>query len=120
MAQYNQDLLFSAGNDISIRFEGIYDESDGQLVLAGDILGVTWAITSYEESMTPLISKSLSGGGISVPEDGVVLVSLDAVDTEDLSGEFSHELRLLDGDNDVITAARGKVTIKYQIASNPL
>jgi len=120
VAKYNQDLLFSAGNDINIRFEGIYDETDGQLVLAGDILGATWSMTPYEDEVTPLISKSLSGVGITVPEDGVVLVSLDASDTVGLSGEFSHELRLLDGANSVITAARGKITIKYQVAANPV
>lgn len=110
----------NAGNRLSLRFEGIYNESNNSLITVGDILGATWAITPYEEQTSTLISKSLSSGTITVPEDGVVVVTLLEADTIDLMGEFSHELRLLASGSAVYTASRGKMTIKYKIANNPV
>lgn len=120
MALENQDFTFYSGNDGTIRIGNIRREDTGAIIPVSDILGATWAITSYEEETTPLIEKSLSGGTIVVPEDGVVNVILNASDTVDLSGEFSHELRLLANGNKTFTACRGKMTIRYQIANNPV
>lgn len=118
MAQICQDFTMYSRNDLSIRFEGIFNENTGLIIPVGDILGATWAITPYEEQTTPMIQKSL-GSGITVPEDGTVIVALSSSDTADLSGEYSHELRLL-GTAGVVTAARGKMSIKYQIPNNPV
>lgn len=118
MPKYNQDLVVPANNDISLRFE-VINEATGLPIPIGDIIGASWAMTPLEEEVTPLITKDLVGGGITVPEDGVVVVALLGSDTVGMSGEFSHELRLRDAGG-VRTAARGRFTIKYQIASNPL
>lgn len=118
MAQTNQDVTIYAGNQVALRFENVYREDDNSVILIADILGASWAMTPFEDEVTPVVSKSL-GSGITVPTDGVVLVALDEADTIGLSGEFSHELRLL-GVGGVVTAARGKVTVKYMIASNPV
>jgi len=121
MAQINQDLVIYAGNDIDIRFEGIFDEGNNEIIAQGDILGATFAVSPYQEFMTiPLIEKSLSASGITVPADGIIVVRIEASDTEDLYGEFSMELRLLDVSGSVITASRGRISIKYSIASNPV
>ena len=119
MPKYNQDFILPANNGIDLRFEGITNESTGDLVPVGDILGATWGMTPYEDEVSPLVEKSLSGGTIFIPEDGTVVVKLLATDTDGLSGEFTHELRLLAADT-VHTAARGKITIKYQVVSNPI
>jgi hypothetical protein len=118
MAQINQDATLYAGNLISLRFENIYREDDGSVVLISDILNATWGMTPFEDEVTPVISKSL-GSGITVPADGTVVVTLDEADTIGLSGEFSHELRLLDVAG-VYSCARGKITLRYQISSNPV
>jgi hypothetical protein len=119
MAQYNQDFVISAKNSLVLRFEGVYNENTNTLLSVGDIEGASFAITPLEEETTPLIQKDLISGGITVPEDGTILVSLLESDTDGLSGEFSHELRLKHAAG-IQTAARGRVTIKYQISSNPL
>lgn len=119
MPKYNQDFTLPANNGIDLRFENITNETTGVLVPVGDILGATWGMTPFEDETTPLVEKSLSGGTILVPEDGVVVVKLLASDTIGLSGEFTHELRLLSAAT-THTAARGKLTIKYQVVSNPI
>lgn len=119
MAKTNQDMIIYSNNDINIRFEDIIKEDTGALLSVGDILGASWAITPFEDDVAPLVSKDMISGGITVPEDGVVLVSISASDTIDLSGEFTHELRLKHSGG-VQTASRGKVRILYQVAVNPL
>ena len=114
----NQDFVVAANSDFNLRFI-VTNESDGSLIPVGDILGASWAMTPLEEEVSPLIQKDWSLSEITIPEDGIVLVILKASDTNGLSGEFSHELRLLDAGG-VRPAARGKVTIKYQISNNPL
>lgn len=119
MAQINQDLTIFSNNDVNIRFENVYNENTNTPLSVGDIVGASWAITPFEDEVSPLITKDLISGGIVVPEDGVIIVSLSALDTIDLSGEFTHELRLKHSGG-VQTASRGKLTIKYQVANNPL
>lgn len=118
MAQTNQDFETYAGNDLALRFEDLFNENTGLIIPVGDILSATWAVTPYEEQTTPIINKSF-GNGITVPADGTVVVQILANDTMDYSGEYTHELRLLGG-NGVITASRGKMTIRYQVANNPV
>lgn len=117
MAQYNQDATFPAGNDILLEFEGVSRESDGVLVPSSDILGASFAVTPYEDETTPILIKTL-GSGILAPSDGLVQVNLAAADTVGLSGEFTYELRLKTSLG-IQTAARGRLTIKYQVAPNP-
>lgn len=117
MAQYNQDATFPAGNDIVLEFDGVSRESDGAIVPSTDILGASFAMTPYEDETTPILIKSL-GSGIVVPGDGVIQINLLAADTTGLSGEFTYELRLKTSLG-VQTAARGRLTIKYQVAPNP-
>jgi len=119
MAEFNQNGVFSSGERIRLRFENIINESTNLLIQVGDVTGITWAMTPYEDDVTPLIQKSLSGGTITIPENGVVVVQLNEADTFDLSGEFTHELRISDADGAHV-AARGKLTIKYQVANNPI
>jgi hypothetical protein len=119
MAQLNQDFVISANNSLQLRFEGIYNENTNALLSVADIEGASWACTPLEEETTALISKDLISGGLTVPEDGTVIVQLLTTDTVGLSGEFSHELRLKHAGG-IQTAARGRMTIKYQIANNPL
>ena len=119
MAEFNQNATFSSGERIRLRFENIMNESTNLPISVGDVVGVTWGMTPYEDDVAPLIEKSLSGGTITVPEDGVVVVQLNESDTFDLSGEFTHELRISDADGAHV-ATRGKLTIKYQVVSNPI
>lgn len=119
MAKYNQDFILPANDGMDLRFENIINETTGALITVGDIMGATWGMTPFETETTPLIEKSLSGGTIETPEDGVVVVKIFPSDTEGLSGEFTHELRLLSA-TIPHTAARGKMTIKYQVVSNPI
>jgi hypothetical protein len=118
MAQINQDVTIYAGNDVSLRFENIYKEDTGGGILITDILGAEWAITPFEDEVIPILSKSLALGQITLPVNGTVVVAITASDTIGISGEFSHELRLL-GVNGVQTASRGKLTIRYKISPNP-
>lgn len=119
MAQFNQDFVMFAGNDETIRFTGVYNETNGQLVSKDDIIGASWGFTPYEDETIVLVNKDLVGEQIIVPEDGLVIVQLNESDTTGLSGEFTHELRLRHSGG-VITAARGRMTIKYQATNDPL
>jgi hypothetical protein len=118
MATYNQDIAVPANNDITLRFQ-VTLETTGALVPISDIIGASWAMTPLEEEVTPIVSKDLVTGGITIPENGVVLVRLLGSDTIGLSGEFTHELRLKDAVG-VRTASRGRMRIIYQVANNPL
>lgn len=115
----NQDLVIVANSDFDIRFT-VTSDSTGLPIPVGDIEGASWGITPLNEEVTPLITKDLTvSNQIIVPSDGVVVVKLLASDTANLSGEFSHELRLKDTNNFRV-ASRGRLTIRYQIANNPL
>ena len=118
MATYNQDIAVPANNDITLRFQ-VTLETTGALVPISDIIVASWAMTPLEEEVTPIVSKDLVTGGITIPENGVVLVRLLGSDTIGLSGEFTHELRLKDAVG-VRTASRGRMRIIYQVANNPL
>ena len=118
MAKYNQDLVMSAGNDLNLRFT-VTNDSTGALIPMSDIVGVNFSVTPFEDNVTPLFEKTVLNGGVTIPEDGVVLVILNSSNTIDLSGEFSYELKLLDGGGNIVTAARGRITIKYYIAGLP-
>lgn len=115
----NQDLIVAANTDFPIRFDVISDAT-GLPIPMGDIEGASWGMTPLEEEVAPLITKDLTNTGeILIPEDGVVIVNISASNTATLSGEFSHELRVRDTANSRV-AARGKISIKYQIVNNPL
>lgn len=117
MALYNQDFTLESNTDMVVSIDVTLP--DGTKILASDIEGATWGFTRFEEDTTPLVSKSL-GSGITVPEDGVVNISISKTDTVDLYGEFTHELRLEASGNLIKSASRGRLTIKYQVANNPV
>lgn len=119
MAQFNQDFVMFAGNDEKVRFTNVFNELTGQIVAKDDIIGASWGFTPYEDETEILVVKDLVSGGIEIPDDGFVIVSLSESDTEGLSGEFTHELRLRH-DGGVVTAARGRMTIKYRATNIPL
>ena len=115
----NQDLTVAANSDFPIRFV-VTNETTGLPIPVADIEGASWGMTPLEEEVTALITKDLTNTNeILVPEDGIVVVNILASDTAGLSGEFSHELRLRDTANTRV-AARGKISIRYQIVNNPL
>jgi len=119
MAQINQDLVIYSENDLIIRFEDVYNENNGSLLSVSDIIGASYAITPFEDDVEPIITKDLISGGITIPEDGIILVALESSDTIDISGEFTHELRLRHSGG-IQTASRGKMNIKYKVANTPL
>ena len=119
MAEFNQNTIISSNTIEPLRFS-VINQSTGLPIPVGDIVGASWGMTALEEEMTPLISKDLISGGIIVPEDGVVLVTILPTDTIGLSGEFTHELRLTDAGGMPRVVSRGRITIKYQVATNPL
>lgn len=118
MAQKNQDLEIFSNTDISIRITDIINESTGNIVAVADIFGATWGFTPYQQNVEPLVTKTMASGAITVPQDGVVLVRLDNEDTQGLTGEFTHELRLNDAYGTQV-ACTGKLKINYQVVSNP-
>lgn len=114
----NQDFVMSAGNDFTPTFE-VINETNGLPIPTGDIVGVNFSVSPFEDASVRLIEKTKLNGGIIIPQDGVIEVNLASSDTEDLFGEFSYELALKDASNAILTASRGKIRILKKIAGTP-
>ena len=121
MAKKGQDFEMWANDDLPIRVEDIVDETTGDLIQVGDILGASWALTPYNEETPKLIQKEFTNSDqILIPEDGVVVIKLLAADTATLGGgKYSHQLKLLHGGG-TQTACVGTVSINNQVTNNPL
>jgi hypothetical protein len=112
MADTNQNVEIHIGDSKRICLT-IYDEDDNLL----DITDYTLYYYVYESSGNPLITKS-SGDGITIVNagNGSCTVDFEPSDTENMSGDYKHEVDITDG-TDVYTVMTGKLTVLDSVAT---
>jgi hypothetical protein len=96
----------------------ILDETTGSVM---NLLGVTarWAASPgipRRFSPTAVITKE-TGAGIEITNaaQGILRIDLDPADTQDLAGDFYHELQITDSSGGVSTPLSGLLTITRQL-----
>ena len=103
--QAADDFVMTQGDDAYIDIV-VKDETTKQPVSVVGFANALWELEAVETQ----ISKSLQGGGIVRMTDSTFRVWLDATDTADLRGLYSHQLRLVDaqGDQRVVLSGTGR------------
>ena len=103
-----QDFEIVSGDNSSVQFD--VTNQSGAVV---DITSATatWALARRNHSTT-LVSKTV-GDGITIVDgpNGVLLVSLDQTDTASLSGDYYHELQIVQSSGRKTTAAYGTASV---------
>lgn len=89
----------------------IKDEADAAVSLEG-VEAIRWHLSRTASKRPATVEKALNDG-IAVTDEtgGVITITLDPEDTEDLKGDFYHEVEIVDEDGDVSTVLTGRVTI---------
>lgn len=75
---------------------------------------VQWKLAKSERSSAALITKTLTDGGVEVPDpiDGVAYVKIDPDDTRDLDpGDYFHECEVIDAQSNEVTVTSGWATL---------
>ena len=90
----------------------VKDENDAVV----DITGATvdWQMARSQNSATPDLVKSTTGGnGITLtdPVNGVFTVALDATDSDDFIGAYYHEAQVTDAGGKISTVIIGTITV---------
>lgn len=110
-----QDQEIYSGNDI------IWECSflDELTELPMDISGaqkLTYALSKTAKSGAALITKEIGNGVVIVnPANGQAQITLDAADTEPLSGLYYHEIRLVNALGKKLTLMFGAITINTNL-----
>jgi len=96
----NESASFFQGDDETIQVT-VEDENRDAVDISG-ASSITYQIT--DSSGSSQLSKTMSGGGISITDgsDGVFKVTIASGDTSSLSGNYSHEAELVDGDTSTL------------------
>jgi hypothetical protein len=78
---------------------------------------VKWVLTASSTTITPLVTKTIANGGISLttPANGIFQVYLYPSDTAGLNGIYYHEAELTTQSNNVYTVTNGKATIEGDV-----
>ena len=110
MAATGQNFTIYQGDDnVPIQFTIV---DDAGVVLDVSTAQFTWALAKKLRGV-PLVTKTLADDvNLSDPTNGVIQIVFRAADTENIHGEYQHELvMVLDGET--LTVAVGTVTIEY-------
>lgn len=114
MTKRNQDIDdYHAGDTLEIVVT--VTDDDGNII---DITGadVEWYLLQYETSPDEdhLLKKTTTDGGITVTsaQDGEFTVTVDAGDTDGMSGEYHHRARMTDSTGNRSTVMTGTITIR--------
>jgi hypothetical protein len=114
MACIVQNFILYSGDDITLN-TSVKNASGGALDLTG-LLAAQWVMQKHPETLLSgvAITKTL-GAGVTVVNAtlGTMRIVIDGVDSEDLeSGEYYHELRIQDTNDDVYTVLTGLVNLR--------
>lgn len=114
MTKTAQDFSLYAGDDAAPEFT-VQDASGAPINLQGadNILWKSWTVPDHATG--PSKNKNdASPSGISFKtdgSDGVVIVTLSATDTENLSGVYEHFLMVVDSFGKEVTVTEGMMTV---------
>ena len=110
-ASLNQDFVTYRGDSITPIFT--VRNSSGVAVNISGALEITWKILP-ENLGTPILTKTMTGGGITFVTsgaDGKFQVAILATDTANLSGFYLHEASVTDSFGSVTTVTAGRVQV---------
>lgn len=95
-------------------------DPDGVPVSLIGVQTIKWWVARRVTSTTKLLQKSL-GNGITVTNSagGVLTIAIDPEDTVAVSGDYYHELEVVDSAGDIGTVLRGTMTVVRALVSNP-
>jgi hypothetical protein len=81
---------------------------------------IKWWVAKRVTSSVRLLEKSV-GSGITVTNaaGGLLTIALNPADTKAVSGDYYHELEVIDSAGDIGTVLRGTVTILRALVTNP-
>lgn len=81
---------------------------------------IKWWVAKRVTSTTRFLEKTV-GDGITVDDaaGGLLTISLDPEETEDVSGDYYHELEVIDSAGDIGTVLRGTMTVVRALVTNP-
>ena len=81
---------------------------------------VKWWVAKKVTSTARLLEKS-EGSGITVTNaaGGLLTITIDPDDTEAVSGDYYHELEVIDSAGDIGTVLRGTMSIARALVTNP-
>ena len=82
---------------------------------------IKWWVARRVTSTTRLLEKSV-GSGITVTNaaGGLLTISINPDDTKTVSGDYYHELEVIDAAGDIGTVLRGTMTIVRALVTNPV
>lgn len=98
------EYAFIGGSFSEMTF--VIENSDGSPVDLSSAT-VAWNMSYYGQPDTNILTKV----GVVQVVTNEVIVTLDATDTENLSGKFAHQLVITDFNGDVFVPAQGIITI---------
>lgn len=109
MAHADRDIVLHAGDDIEIAVD-VFDAEDAPLGLEGAT--VVWAVAARDASATRVMTRSTTGGGITLGEPANrFVIAIAAGDTATLAGRYRHHAQIIDGAGNRSTVLAGTLTI---------
>jgi hypothetical protein len=95
-------------------------DPDGVAISLVAAQSIKWWVAKKVTSTVRLVEKGV-GTGITVVSavNGELLIELEPDDTKAVSGEYYHELEVIDSAGDIGTVLTGAITIARALVSNP-
>lgn len=117
MTTENQHISVYEGEDKTIKIS-VTDTSGGSAVDLSGASEITWSVTSGATSGTAIITKTKTGGEITLANDAgtsdQIVIALDAADTQGQEGNsLYHECRVLDAASKSHVVAVGGFSVRH-------
>ena len=95
-------------------------DPDGNAVSLVGAQSIKWWVARKVTSTTRLLQKTV-GTGITVTNaaGGLLTIAIDPADTVSVSGDYYHELEVIDSAGDIGTVLRGTMTVVRALVTNP-
>lgn len=113
MSAENQDFTISQGESKLLFFEGILDEFNNRPIAKDSVTEAYWTFSEFEDFNSPSIVMKKFGSGVTMPEDGNILVEIIQSDTLTLEPGFYNHYLYIDNAGKTHVLARGKMLVRY-------
>ncbi len=96
-------------------------DPDGAAISLVGAQSIKWWVARKVTSTTRLLEKAVSTGvTVTDAAGGLVTIELAPDDTKLVSGDYYHELEVIDAAGDIGTVLRGTITIVRALVTNPV